>query len=121
METAIDAQAEEFVRDLAAAMVAPQPGECLPCYLDRVLRDVPCDTTLRLARAYRDAVAPRAVALERRLGDGGGFCDCEVLWNVYWSKSDDVKPCRGVRRGSTKPCDLWFRHRVGDGFEMRGG
>jgi len=114
METAIDIQAESFVRELAAAIIAPRGGECLACYLDRVLRDAPCDGSLRLARTYRDALAPRAVALEGRLESGGGFCDCEVLMNVYWSKTDEVRPCRGARRGSTKPCDLWLRRRRGD-------
>ena len=116
METTIDIQAESFVRDLAAAIVAPRAGECLACYIDRVVRDAPCDGSLRLSRMYRDALAPRAVALESRLESGGGFCDCEVLMNVYWSKAEEVKPCRGARRGSTKPCDLWFRRRRGDGW-----
>lgn len=114
MDTAIDIEAESFVRSLATAIIMPQAGECLPCYLDRVMHDVRCDDSLRLARVYRDALAPRATALERRLQDGGGHCDCEVLMNVYWAKSDTVKPCRRVGRGSTKPCDLWVHHRVGD-------
>ena len=66
MESAIDIQAETFVRDLAAAIVAPREGECLACYLDRVLRDAPCDGSLRLSRTYRDARAPRVVALDDR-------------------------------------------------------
>ncbi|WP_425464517.1 DUF2695 domain-containing protein [Nocardioides eburneiflavus] len=37
-----------------------------------------CCTTLRFATRYRDLRAPRAVGLERRLGDRGGFCDCEI-------------------------------------------
>lgn len=112
METDIDLLAESFVRDLAAAIMAPRAGECLACYLDRVLRDAPCDGSLGLSRTYRDVLAPRAIALESRLENGGGFCDCEVLFNVYWSKTDDVEPCRGARRGSTKPCELWTRRRM---------
>jgi hypothetical protein len=104
-------EAEELVRSLANTLTAPQSAECLPCYLDRVLRIAPCDGTLRLAKRYRDAVAPQATALERRMHDSGGYCDCEILWNVYPSKSDDVHPCRGVRKGSTSPCELWGRPR----------
>ncbi|MFD5215417.1 DUF2695 domain-containing protein [Microbacterium sp. NPDC058345] len=111
MNTSLISEAEGIVRSLATALIAPQPAECLPCYLDRVLRTAPCDGTLRLARRYRDIKAPRATALERRMHDRGGCCDCEILWNVYTSRSDEVFPCRGVRRGSTAPCDLWERSR----------
>lgn len=111
METSLIAEAEELVHSIATTLTEPQPAECLPCYLDRLLRTAPCDGTLRLTRRYRDAVAPRATALERRMHDQGACCDCEILWNVYTSKSDDVFPCQGVRRGSTAPCGLWARWR----------
>lgn len=111
METPLVTEAEQLVQALAAAITEPRDGECLACYLDRLLRTAPCDGTHRLARRYRDAMAPRATALERRMSDRGGHCDCEILWNVYDSKSDEVSPCLLVRRGSTTPCGLWERHR----------
>lgn len=111
METPLVTEAEQFVRSMAAALTEPQHAECLPCYLDRLLRTAPCAGTLRLAQRFRDAVAPRAIALERRMHDRGGCCDCEILWNVYTSKSDDVLPCSGVPRGSTAPCELWHVRR----------
>jgi hypothetical protein len=111
MNTPLVNEAEQLVHALAAALTEPLPAECLACYLDRLLRSAPCDGTLRLAQRYRDALAPRATALERRMHDRGGCCDCEILWNVYNSKSDEVYPCRGVRRGSTEPCSLWERPR----------
>jgi hypothetical protein len=114
MENSLTLEAEKIVRTLATTLTAPLDAECLPCYLDRVLRDVPCDNTLRLTQRYRDAVAPRATGLERRMREGGGYCDCEVLWNVYWAFSDTVEPCQGVRHGSTKPCGLWHRHHRGE-------
>lgn len=114
MASSIVTDAEDYVHGLAHALTAPRRGECLPCYLDRVLRDVSCDGTLRLSQAFRDAVSPRATSLERRLQDRGGFCDCEVLMNVYCSLSDDVLPCRGINRGSTQPCALWHPHRRGE-------
>ncbi|WEG08816.1 DUF2695 domain-containing protein [Microbacterium horticulturae] len=109
-------EAESIVHEFAAALTAPHDRECLPCYLDRVLHDAQCDGTLRFASAYRDAVAPRATGLERRMHEGGGCCDCEILMNVYLAKSDTVTPCPGVRRGSTQPCGLWHRRRRGDGW-----
>lgn len=107
-------EAEDLVRTLAAEITRPRLDECLACYLDRMLRDACCDHTLRWSSHYRDVLAPRGTALERQLADHGGYCDCEVLMNVYWSISDDILPCRGPARGSTKPCALWKRHRRGD-------
>ena len=107
-------EAEEHVHALAEKLTAPRDRECLPCYLDRVLRDARCDETLRFAKRYRDAVAPRATGLERRMEDGGGFCDCEILMNVYLPWSETVEPCKGARRGSTQACTLWHRQRRGD-------
>lgn len=107
MENPIATQAEEFVRAIASTIVTPHDRECLPCYLDRVMRDVSCDGSLRLARTYRDHRAPIATALEHRLMQRGGYCDCEVLMNVYQAKDDEVLPCVGVPVGSTKPCRLW--------------
>ncbi|MFT3799555.1 DUF2695 domain-containing protein [Microbacterium sp.] len=109
MNISIVAEAESIIRNLVGELTAPRPRECLPCYLDRVLCDARCDHTLRLTGLYRDAVAPKATALEERMQSRGGFCDCEVLMNVYESKSDHVYPCLGVRRGSTQPCGLWHR------------
>lgn len=113
MEPSIDTEAERLVRAASDSLTAPLPGECLPCYLDRVIRDVRCDGSLRLASHYRDLMAPRATALERRLHENGACCDCEVLMNIYLSKAETVWPCETVRRGSTQPCGLWHRLRPG--------
>ncbi|WP_022899002.1 DUF2695 domain-containing protein [Humibacter albus] len=113
MDSSIDSEAEDFVHTMADAITAPLPRECLPCYLDRMLRDLQCDGSLRLTRNYRDATAPRATALEHRVMNGGGYCDCEVLMNVFIPHDEHVMPCGGVRRGSTQPCSLWSRHRRG--------
>lgn len=116
----------------------PAPPECLPCFIDRMLDEVGCDNTLRLAAHYRDLHAPADTALERRLADLGGYCDCEVLANAYQphrrlppelvtvpgdgrGEPDRVVPvvllpqCSGVPPGSTSPCDNWERV-GGDGY-----
>lgn len=131
MDTTIDAQAEGFLRSLSDEWLRPHGAECLACYLNRMLAAFGCDGTLRFARSYREARAPRATALERRLVAAGGFCDCEVLFNVFapaapltspgYRKEEDedveappptgMPPCQGVRRGSTRPCLLWRRWR----------
>lgn len=130
----IVAQAERIVRLVADDLTLIGPGECLVCYVARMLDEVGCDTTLRFAKWFRDRRAPRGVALERRLGDVGGFCDCEILLNGWWPHprlwtsrrevdddgivmQDDPQPayprpaCATVRLGSTQPCSNWVRRR----------
>ena len=128
-------EAEALVRGLATELTRVREGECLCCYVARQLDEYPCDGTLRHALRYRDAVAPRASALEKRLGRVGGYCDCEVFLNGYvlderlWTPRreaiddngfahmveaqppDPLPPCAGVRRGAVEPCGNWERLR----------
>jgi len=129
-------EAELVLASAADAVLVPRPGECLLCYVARMLDDFGCHTTLRFARRYRDTVAPRATALERRLGSMGGYCDCEILLNGYQLREEFWVPevfeddgttivvheacapetlpaCGGVRVGSTRPCTNWERQRRG--------
>jgi hypothetical protein len=52
-------EAEAFLRRRAAEITKPQEGECLCCYVVRLLDEFPCDNHLRHALHYRDVVAPR--------------------------------------------------------------
>ena len=101
--------AEALVGDLNEKLTAPGERECLPCYLVRMTTEFGCGNRLRWSEHWRDHNAPRATALSERLMDRGGFCDCEVLFNVYpeylLEDDEDPVPCSGVsRKGSTKPC-----------------
>jgi len=140
MAMTVDGAAEHFVRELAAELVAPEGRECLACYVNRMLCEFGCDGTVRFALRYRDIRVPRATALARTLADGGGFCDCEVLMNVFspaarlwtpgrWVENEDgdeeyveaaepesIPPCSGVRAGSAKPCGSWERVRRPRGY-----
>lgn len=122
---------ETYLRRLAAELTDPREGECLLCYVYRMLAHG-C-TGLRWAKRYRDLRAPRATALERRLGRVGGYCDCEIFVNGYDLRPEHLerKPgyavvggvltygepmypspmphCFGAGRGSTRPCGLWAR------------
>lgn len=110
MDIDVDQVAESFVGSLSESLTAPGDRECLLCYVTRMVSEFGCDNHLRWAGHWRDRNAPRATALAGRLADRGGFCDCEVLLNVYPGllPEDDqaeLAPCLGVsRRGSTKPC-----------------
>ncbi|MGC3954832.1 MAG: DUF2695 domain-containing protein [Propionicimonas sp.] len=119
--------AELFLAELSAGLLGPHRGECLPCYVYRMLQDYECNGQLRFAGYFREVRAPRATALADRLARQGAYCDCELLLNAYAPRpiflmpdgeqdSDDVvwpvtlPPCRGVRGGSTRPCELWYGH-----------
>lgn len=101
----------------------PHPGECLLCYVHRMLQDSGC-TGLRFATHYRDVRVPRATALESRLRSMGGFCDCEIFLNAYELRPEHGRAggqddqellwpgdlvCAGVQTRSTQPCTLWRR------------
>ena len=72
---------EDQLRELAVSLTDVRDGECLLCYVYRML-ELGC-SGLRWAGRYRDIRAPRATGLERRLGTMGGFCDCEIFMNAY--------------------------------------
>lgn len=124
-DVAIDEQAVQLIRRMAERLTRPRAGECLVCYVARMLDDFGCDNTLRFAASYRDQVAPRATGLERRLQNLGGFCDCEIFLNgfglaphlrAYDGDGEEVAAevlpaCAGVRRGSTQACAHWVRRR----------
>jgi hypothetical protein len=108
---------ELMLRSRSAELTAPHSDECLLCFVARMLNSFGCDNTLRWAVHYRDVRAPRATGLETRLGQMGGYCDCEIFLNGYAhvAASDDevvparIPPCEGVERFSTKPCGHWQR------------
>jgi len=100
----------------------PEQGECVVCFVARMVTAYGCSNQLTFARLWRNRAAPRATALERRLGSKGGYCDCEVLMNGYVLREDFTRrlaghepfsaeppPCCGVGRGSSQPCALWMR------------
>jgi Protein of unknown function (DUF2695) len=129
-DVAIDEQLVQLMQRMAKRLTQPRTGECLVCYVGRMLDEFGCDTSLRFARNFRDQVAPRATGLERRLGNMGGFCDCEIFLNgmrlaphlrTYGADGEEVAAellpaCAGVRRGSTQACAHWVRRRRG-GYE----
>lgn len=100
----------------AAHGTQPVRGECLACYVYRMIRGGPCPNGLTWTAHWRDRQSAGATALLRRLSDNGALCDCAVI-DGFWvpSPSWDLCPplevagpvCLGVRPRSTKACDLW--------------
>src|SRR4051794_40848267 len=76
-------EVESYLRNWVAEVSKLRDKECLCCYVARMLDEFPCDGSLRHALHYRDVIAPRATALARRLGNLGGYCDCEIFLNGY--------------------------------------
>lgn len=76
---------EQSLRTLSGALTAVQPAECLCCYLVRMLEQFGCDGGHRFTKRWRDVQRRTVPGLIRRLEGRGGFCDCEVVFNVFHS------------------------------------
>jgi Protein of unknown function (DUF2695) len=102
-------EVEAEVAWLSRRLTEPGERECLRCFLLRMFNEFGCDGTHRWTIRWRAERAPRARALLRRLERMGGFCDCEVLLNVFPDYPETVRllPCAGQpQAGSAGPCDL---------------
>ena len=124
---------EDELRTMAAGLTDIRVGECMLCYVYRML-EFGC-TGLRWATHYRDVRAPKVRDLDRKLGRMGGFCDCEIFMNAFEPSaaayssgvltSNDAEidedaasevdaewpavmpPCPGAAAGSIAGCSLW--------------
>lgn len=127
MESYLDPELKDALKVVRSRL--PLSNECLACYVFRMLEHG-CDG-LKWSLTYRDIRAPRATALERKFPLLGGYCDCEVIANVFhpnepmWkldeSGSIDAKnlpACMSVRRGTIQPCRLWLMR---SGIQWGGG
>jgi hypothetical protein len=99
----------------------PAAGECLACFVRRMVERGNCTGTLVWAEHWKRHRSPGASALIGRLERQGGACDCAlvtVLWSPtadVWerpepagpSAREEVPACEGVRPRSTRPCGLW--------------
>jgi hypothetical protein len=97
---------EAPARGLDKNATAPGEHECLPHYLDRMVTAFGCDNGLRWAEQWHRR--HKTPGLLRWLRSRGGYCDCEVLFNVYpdfWPEDGPTPPCAGIPApGSAEPC-----------------
>lgn len=127
---------ETELRVMSVRLTLPHEGECLVCYVYRML-EFGCIGARWITR-FRDLRAPRATALRDRLMRKGAGCDCEIFMNAYELRDrfrprrthvlvhdpdhpddpptieehdadfpDPMPACLTVGRGSTRPCGLW--------------
>lgn len=122
-ETSVAAEAERYLQAVVEA--GPQEGECLVCFVTRMIEEHGCDTTYLWARRFRDLRSPTATGLEKRYWQRQLTCDCLLLrahrlvraLMVRDVHTDDLEPpvrlptCAGVRRTSTQACANWERVR----------
>jgi hypothetical protein len=97
-EAAVIAAAEEHVRACLRIALLPRPTDCLACYLHRALRRGGCDGKLTLThewQGHQRAMRRRTGGLTAFLKSRGGYCDCEVLMNVYPDREPDDDPQSG--------------------------
>lgn len=109
--------------EVAGPLPLPRARECVVCFVERMVAAYGCTCRLHWASDWRDRMAPRATALERRLASMGGCCDCEVLLTAYARPGDlaragddadetstaSMPDCLGVSRtGSVEPCAQWI-------------
>ncbi|GAB6985700.1 hypothetical protein JCM10369A_22240 [Nocardioides pyridinolyticus] len=115
-------EVEHYLR--AVAEREPQEGECLVCFVARMVAEFGCDSSLLWATRFRDLRSPTATALERRFRSQAVRCDCLVVQKAYQPvrevmvrdvHTDELEPpermppCAGVRRTNTRPCAHWER------------
>jgi len=99
---------ESEIADLAERLTAPGPDECLRCFLLRMITEFGCDGTYRWTIRWREVRAGQPRSLLSQLGRRGGFCDCEVLMNVFpdYPQVSVALPCAGLTKPmSWRPCD----------------
>jgi Protein of unknown function (DUF2695) len=106
-------EVETELANLAERLTAPGRAECLRCFLLRMITEFGCDGTYRWTIRWREVCAARRAKLLDQLARRDGFCDCEVLMNVYpdYPPVNAALPCAGIPKpGSSRPCDLrWLR------------
>jgi Protein of unknown function (DUF2695) len=106
-------EVETELAELAERLTAPGRAECLRCFLLRMITEFGWDGTYRWTIRWREVCAARRARLLDQLARRGGFCDCEVLMNVYpdYPPVNAALPCAGIPKpGSSRPCHLrWLR------------
>jgi hypothetical protein len=88
-QMSIGDEAERFLASLAPAAGEPEPHECLRCFVRRAVSRHGCDGRLRFVRRWLQANPTAPPNLIDELEDQAGYCDCEVVLNVF---RDEIPP-----------------------------
>jgi hypothetical protein len=82
-------EAERYLASLTPQAGGPQAHECLRCYLRRMVSRHGCDGGPRFVRRWQQANPSAPPDLVADLEGRGGYCDCEVVLNVF---GDEIPP-----------------------------
>ena len=96
---------ESELRATGAALVAVHEDECLYCYLGWMLPAHGCDGTLRFALCWARSGRLPVPGFRRWLNGNGGYCDCEVIMNVFDAGREGVSRA-GRQRAGVRPVAL---------------
>ncbi|WP_125612715.1 DUF2695 domain-containing protein [Specibacter cremeus] len=113
---------DRSVNELAREMMTPEPNECLPCFVQRMVMLEGCENDLGWTGFYLARYSSSFTGLERLLDTIGGDCDCEVVEDVYARREElwnadrcpgcgvplESPGCRGVGGSPLQPCGLWL-------------
>ena len=83
-------EAEQYLRAVTSRPEPPRDGECLRCYLRRMLPAHGCDGKHRLVKVWQRHRTEVGPGLLRWLDERDGFCDCEVVMNVFGDELADA-------------------------------
>ena len=97
---------EAELRLAARLLILPAAGECLACYVARMLGEFGC-TGSRWVLHYRDLRTPRATALVRRLQDMGVYCDCQMFQNAWRPSRSRPAPNSSIASRRVLNVKLW--------------
>ena len=91
-------EADDYLRTVAAEPEDPRRGECLRCYVRRMVSRRGCDGRHRWVGRWQREKPEPTPGLRSRLERRGGYCDCEVVLNVFQDyiprPTDPIPPCQ---------------------------
>jgi hypothetical protein len=78
--------------DQPALTLTAEQQTALVAAIDRSLDEHGCDNTLRAAKQWAVSAGVDWSTLQAQLEGNGGYCDCEVLFNVIVAPDDEPEP-----------------------------
>lgn len=81
---------DDFDEPRPAVTLSPTQQADLAAVLDLFLRAEGCDNTLRAAERWAHDATVSWTRLRAELEGNGGYCDCEILFNVFRDEDPEI-------------------------------